>query len=322
MSNIAPLQPKLGPDGRQLLGPNGRPMHHLRRPASLAGRIRLWRYVILRRITQFSVLLLFFATFHWGWTVAGQPLLNGNLSGAEIAGLVPMADPFAVLQMFAAQHLLETKVIVGALVVVLLYGVFAGRAFCSWVCPLNMVTDLANWLRRRLDLKDVIHLPRSTRYLVLGLALVLSAIAGVAAFEWVSPISMLHRELIFGMGLGWTAVLGVFLFDLLVLKHGWCGHVCPLGAFYALVGRFAPLRVRFDAPTCTHCGECAKVCPEPQVLNLRQAAEAGMIASGECSNCGRCLPVCPEDTLHFDLRHRITAAKQPPESSSHQRRPA
>lgn len=309
MSDIAPAQPKLGPDGRQLAGPNGRPMRQLLKPASFRGGLRLWRYLILRRLTQFGVLLLFFGTFHWGWSVAGQPLLNGNLSGAEFLGLVPLADPFAVLQMFVAQHLLDTKVIIGAVLILVLYGALAGRAFCSWVCPLNIVTDLANWLRRKLDLTDVFHLPRSTRYLVLGLALLLSAVAGVAAFEWVSPISMLHRELIFGIGLGWMAVLGVFVLDLFVIKNGWCGHFCPLGAFYSLVSRRAQLKVRFDHRTCTHCAECATVCPEPQVLNLRKAAAAGMVGF-ECTNCGRCTPVCPEGSLSFDLRYRIPKPEQ------------
>jgi ferredoxin-type protein NapH len=304
------------------LGPNGRPIRPFVLPATLSGRLRVWRTIILRRITQIGVLLLFFATAHWGWSLAGRPLLVGNLSSSTLLGVVPMADPFAVAQMLLTQHALELQVLIGAGIVLLLYGLLGGRVWCAWVCPINMVTDLAGWLRIRLGIRDMFHLNRNIRYVVLVLALVLSALVGVAAFEWVSPISMLHRELIFGMGLGWTAVLGVFLFDLLVLKHGWCGHVCPLGAFYALVGKLAPLRVRFDAPTCTHCGECAKVCPEPQVLNLRQAADAGMITSGECSNCGRCLSVCPEDTLHFDLRYRMHAAKQPPESSSHQRRPA
>jgi ferredoxin-type protein NapH len=43
------------------------------------------------------------------------------------------------------------------------------------------------------------------------------------------------------------------------------------------------------------------------VLNLRKAAAAGMIASGECTNCGRCITICPEDSLHFDLRRLIAA---------------
>jgi ferredoxin-type protein NapH len=311
-----------GPAEAVKLGPNGRPVRPFVMPTTVVGRLKVWRTIILRRITQIGVLLLFFATAHWGWSLAGRPLLVGNLSSSTLLDLVPLADPFAVAQILLTQHALQVQVLIGAGIVLLLYGLLGGRVWCAWVCPINMVTDLAGWLRIRLGIYDMFHLNRKIRYVVLGLALVLSALTGVAAFEWVSPISMLHRELIFGLGLGWTAALGVFLFDLLVLKHGWCGHVCPLGAFYALVGKVAPLRVRFDAATCTHCGECAKVCPEPQVLNLRQAAEAGMIASGECSNCGRCLPVCPEDTLHFDLRYRISTAKQPPASSSHQRRPA
>ena len=204
-----------------------------------------------------------------------------------------------------ARRLLSTEVLIGAAVVLLFYGLLGGRVWCSWVCPINMVTDLAGWLRGRLGIKDMFRLSRNIRYTVLALALILSAITGVAAFEWVSPISMFHRELIFGLGAGWTAILGVFVFDLLILRHGWCGHLCPLGAFYGLIGKVAPVRIRFDTPTCTHCGECARVCPEPQVLNLKKAASAGLIGSGECTNCGRCISVCPEDTLSFHWRTRI-----------------
>jgi len=141
---------------------------------------------------------------------------------------------------------------------------------------------------------------------------------GVAAFEWVSPISMLHREIIYGIGLGLTAALGVFLLDLLILKHGWCGHLCPLGAFYGLVGKFALLRVRFDDATCTHCGECARVCPEPHVLNLKLAADRGRVDFGECTNCARCIPICPENSLDFAWRwkaspvcHELSTRTQP-----------
>lgn len=287
-------------------GPNGRPVRPFVMPRTLGGKLRVWRFILMRRAVQLGVLLLFFGTVRWGWTLFGQPVLAGNLSASELLGIVPMADPFAVLQILLTGNAVSNTVLIGAGLILLVYGVVGGRAWCAWVCPVNMVSDLAGWLRPRLGIHDVVHVRRSIRYGVLLLALVLSVLTGVAAFEWVSPIAMLHRELIFGVGMGWLAVLGVFLFELLVLRHGWCGHLCPLGAFYAVLGKHtAQVRVRFDAETCTHCGECAKVCPEPQVLNLKLATEAGMIASGECSNCGRCIPVCPEDTLHFDLRNRI-----------------
>lgn len=296
-------------------GPNGRPVRPFVMPTTLTGRLRVWRYTLMRRTVQIGVLLLFLGTIHWGWAIAGRPLLLGNLSASEILGSIPMADPFAAAQILLSGHLLEPRVLIGSGIVMLLYGLLGGRVWCSWVCPINMVTDLPAWLRGRLGIRDMFHISRNIRYTVLALALILSIVTGVAAFEWVSPISMLHRELIFGMGLGWIAMLGVFLFDLVVLRDGWCGHLCPLGAFYALLGHISPVRVRFDTPTCTHCGECARVCPEPQVLNLKKASEAGMIRSGECTNCGRCIAVCPEDTLRFGLRATVadpTAPPQPP----------
>jgi ferredoxin-type protein NapH len=303
-------------------GPNGRPVRPFVMPASFTGKLGVWRYLLLRRGLQLGILLLFLGTVRAGWEIAGRPVLSGNLSASELLGTIPMADPFATLQILLTGHLPVPEVLLGAALILGVYGFLGGRTWCAWVCPVNMVTDLAAWLRRRLGISDLFHLSRNTRYIALALTLILSVLTGVAAFEWISPIGMLHRELIFGIGLGWIAVLGVFLFDLFILRHGWCGHLCPLGAFYALVGRLARLRVRFDAPTCTHCGECARVCPEPQVLNLREATAHGMIQSGECSNCGRCLTVCPEDTLHFDLRQHIDRPQHTGNPASHQRRAA
>lgn len=273
---------------------------------SLAARMWSWRYIVLRRFSQLGILLMFFGTAHWAWEYPKKtPLLTGNLSASKLIGLIPMTDPLAALQIFLTGHVLTKETLTGVAVVFGFYLLLGGRVFCAWVCPVNMVTDLAGWLRNKLEIKAIIHIPRTVRYFVLAAALVLSAVTGVAAFEWVSPVGMMHREIIFGLGFGFLALLSIFLFDLLILKNGWCGHLCPLGAFWSLVGKLGLVRVRFDKNTCTHCGECAKVCPEPQVLNLKKLAEQGLVASGECSNCGRCTALCPEDSLAFDLRPLI-----------------
>lgn len=284
-------------------------------PATITGRLWSWRYLILRRFTQLGILAMFFGTARHGWELAGRPLLSGNLSASEFLGVIPMADPFAVLQQLLTLHVLDKEVLIGAAIILVFYALIAGRAFCGWVCPINMVTDAAAWLRAKLRMPDFCNLSRSVRMWALLLSLALSALLGVAAFEWVSPISMLHREVVFGAGLGLTAILGIFLFDLLVVKHGWCGHLCPLGAFYCLAGCASQLRVRFDDSTCTRCVECVRVCPEPHVLNFKQAADSGMVASRDCTNCGRCITICPEDSLSFDLKplikqHNLNAAHQ------------
>ena len=54
---------------------------------------------------------------------------------------------------------------------------------------------------------------------------------------------MMFRGIVFGIGAGWLVIAGVFLFDLLVAKDGWCGHLCPVGAFYNLLGRWSLVKV-------------------------------------------------------------------------------
>lgn len=299
---------------RQVQPPTGtpRPVRFYVPPATVGGKLWGWRYLILRRVSQLSILLLFIGTARWGWTLAGAPLLSGNLSAAKLAGFLPLADPFATLQILLTWRLPASEVLLGAAIVLGFYTLVGGRVWCAWVCPVNLVTDLAGWLQNRWGTGNVLHLPRKLRYYTLALTVVLCPIAGLAAFEWVSPIAMLHRELVFGVGMGLIAVAGVFLFDLLVLRHGWCGHLCPLGAFYAIVGRVAQVRVALDRNTCTRCGECIRVCPEPQVLNLVEAAERGFVRSGECTNCARCIPICPEESLAFTLRMRAHSTPTDP----------
>lgn len=292
------------------IGPNGKLIRPFVMPTPLLGKLKVWRFIIYRRLVQIGTLLLFFGSAHWGWTLFGSPILRGNLSSSEFLGFIPLADPFATLQIFITGHVLHNDVLIGAAIVAIAYLLLGARVWCSWVCPINMVTDLAGWIRKRLKIQDMFRVRRNLRYVILALSLGLSVIMGVAAFEWISPISIFHRELIFGIGAGWVAIISIFVFDLFVLKHGWCGHLCPLGAFYSLLGKAAaPLRISFDTPTCTHCVECVHVCPEPQVLDFKLAAEQGMISSSECTNCGRCIAVCPENTLHFELRHRIQTIK-------------
>jgi ferredoxin-type protein NapH len=266
-----------------------------------------YRYLILRRFTQIGLLVLFFGANAWGWKI-----LEGNLSTSKIFEIIPMSDPYAALQMLAAGAIISTDILLGVAVVTLFYFIVGGRAFCSWVCPINMVTDSANYLRRVFDI-DRAQLQkqpigRSARYWVLGLSLIVSAVMGIAAFEFISPISMLHRGIIFGIGFGWAAVLIIFLFDLFVLKNGWCGHICPLGGFYSLLGKFSFIRVHHIEENCTLCMKCKVVCPEKQVLHMI-GKESIPVLSGECTNCARCIEVCDDDALRFSIRDFIQNKK-------------
>jgi ferredoxin-type protein NapH len=259
---------------------------------------RKYRFIMGRRLVQLTTMSLFIAGSRLGWT-----LLRGNLSTSKVADAIPLADPFAVLQIGATGRTVGSEALLGAVIVTLFFGLIAGRAFCSWVCPMNLVTDAAGWLRKKTGIRESgsAGLRRSARYWVMGLAVALSPLTGVAAFEWISPVSLLHRGLIYGMGVGWTAVAGVFVFDLIVLKNGFCGHLCPLGGFYSLVGRYSLVRVGHDKEMCSLCMRCVDVCPERQVLSMVGRSTL-LVGSGECTNCGRCTEVCEERAMAFTNR--------------------
>jgi len=258
------------------------------------------RFMILRRITQSMLIVLYFGANAWGWKI-----LQGNLGSSLLFGTVPLADPFAVIQMSAAGALVGMDVLIGAAIITVFYAVIGGRAFCSWICPVNMVSDAANGLRRVLRINEVerrIIIDRHIRYWILALSIALSAMFGVAAFEFISPIGMLNRGLIFGIGFGGAVVAGVFLFDLFGIKNGFCGHLCPLGGWYSLIGHFSLIRVKHNQEKCTLCMKCTNICPEKPVLHMI-GKRSGFVTMGECSNCARCIEVCDDDALNFDIRY-------------------
>lgn len=262
--------------------------------------LRRIRWLLARRAVQLLVLVAFLLG---PW--AGLWVARGTLASSEWFGWLPMTDPFVALQALLARHSLAGSALLGAGLVTAVYVLTGGRSYCGWVCPINPVTDLAAWLRTTLRLPSLLghrRPDRRLRYGVLGVALAISALLGSVAWETVNPVTLLQRALVFGLAGGYGVALAVFLLDLLVVPRGWCGFVCPVGAFYGVVGRAGVLHVSaVRREACTQCGDCFRVCPEPQVIGpaLHGAAHGRgpMITSADCIRCGRCLDVCEEDVF-------------------------
>lgn len=256
------------------------------------------RFLLLRRLCQLTIVALFMA----GPTLG---VLKGNLSSSNLFDVIPMSDPLIVLQTLAAGHLPEMTALMGVAIVVIFYALISPRAFCGWVCPMNMVTDLAAFLRRKLNIKTSYRWSPQLRYWLIPVLLIGSAVSGSVLWAWIDPVAALHRGLVFGFGASWVLVGLVFVLDLLLVEHGWCGHLCPLGATYGVIGRKSLLRVAaVRREDCTKCMDCYYVCPEPDVL--RQPLKEGdkRVLDQNCISCGRCIDVCAEKV--FEFQNRIT----------------
>jgi ferredoxin-type protein NapH len=276
------------------------------------------KWLLARRFSQLSILALFMLGPWFDiW------LIKGNLNASMTLDVLPLTDPYVLLQSVVAGHTPETIAIIGALIVLLFYFIVGGRVYCAWVCPVNMITDAAHWLREKTGISGASHLSRTTRYWLLGATLLLALLTGSIAWETVNPVSLLHRGLIFGMGAAWLVVLAVFLLDFLVSRRGWCGHLCPVGAFYSLLAIRSLVRVRADArEQCDDCMDCFMVCPEQQVIRpALKGAESNIgpvINSPNCTNCGRCIDVCAKNVFRFGSRlHNVSNNTKSHEHTHH-----
>ncbi len=263
------------------------------------GWLRAHKWLLLRRLSQLGILGLFFLG-----PLAGIWIISGTLSASTTLGFLPLTDPLLLIQSLVAGHLPETAAVFGFIAVLAIYSLLGGRTYCAWVCPVNLVTDAAAWTNRRLELKKNLSLSKAIRYWLLGFIIVLAAVTGSIVWEAVNPVTALQRGLLFGMGLGWLLLAAIFVFDAVVLRHGWCGHLCPVGAAYSLLGSIALLRVKADGrDRCTDCMDCFTVCPEPQVIRPALKGDASpVILAHNCLNCGRCIDVCPQDVFCFSKR--------------------
>ena len=169
------------------------------------------KWLILRRITQLSILALFLLG-----PLAGIWVIKGNLASSLVLDVLPLTDPYVIIQSMLAGQWPMQAAITGAVIITVFYILAGGRTYCSWLCPVNIITDTAAWLRNRLGLKGGAKFSKNSRFWLLGATLLLAVMSGTIAWELVNPVSMVFRGLVFGIGMAWAIVLAIFLLDLVV----------------------------------------------------------------------------------------------------------
>ena len=224
----------------------------------------------------------------------------GSLSSSTVAG-VNVLDPFAMLQIAAASKTFALSWLTGMLPVLIVYGLIRGRAFCGWVCPVNLLLECTDALRRKLGLKVAeAPVPRRAKIGVAAGVVIASALASIPLFEAVSPISAVNKGILFGSSVGILVLLAIVAVELFWARRVWCRALCPLGGFYEVLGRAGQLNVRIDADACVHCDACKHAClADPSILDPALAGSDGIVRAGDCMACGACIDACPTRALSF-----------------------
>ncbi len=184
-----------------------------------------------------------------------------------------------------------------------------GKAFCSWMCPVGLISELVGdfgekiwkkFFKHRLKLHKLIDYPlRAVKYLLLAffafaifsmnetaLAFFLSDTYNIAAdvkmyyfFAEISRFSLI--------------VIGVLFLLSIFIRNFWCRYLCPYGALLGLIGIISPNKIKRNTVSCIDCGLCAKACS-----SFVKVDKVKTVLSDECTSCLNCIDVCPvADTL-------------------------
>ncbi len=258
-------------------------------------RNRRWAVLI-------SVNLLFVVSF---WL--DIQILEGALTGSRFVGF-HMIDLNSALQVMLAHKHLIVNLVIGTATIFLIWVMFGGRSFCSWVCPYHLVAELVEKLHLKLVEKKIItnhEFHRGARTVFWALFAILAFVTGYTVFETISPTGILSRALIYGPGLALGWILLLLLFEVFYSRRAWCRYICPIGLTYGVVGAISPTRVVFRVEHCFHEGDCRKVCLVPHVLDVSikgRASEEVMSLGPDCTRCGLCIDACPTGALKYEVK--------------------
>lgn len=277
---------------------------------------RAFRWSYLRHAVQVAVLALFAApVLVAGWSLFGLAVggddaapapaelpFFGSLSSSTIGGL-DLLDPFGFLQVVAASKTFELDWLLAVLPVLIVYGLIRGRAFCGWVCPVNLLLEIADAVRRKLRLNvREMPVPRHAKLWIAAGVLALSALTSVPVFEAFSPISAVNKGILFGAVTGVWVLLAIVLAELFWGHRVWCRSLCPLGGFYEALGHVGQVNVKFDRSACIRCDVCKSAClSDPAILDPVLTERDVIVRAGDCMACGSCIDACPTRALSFTL---------------------
>ena len=268
------------------------------------------RIVTVRRISQVFFTLLFL----WFCVVATVGAEWWRLRGWPINWILSL-DPLTAISTMLTTGTLYGPLLWAAATVALT--AFVGRFFCGFACPMGALNQFVGWLGKRgrkLAAKIALNRYRSAQSIKYTLLVFLLACACVGTLQTglFDPLPLIHRsvnlavapildarsnvlspqprhyEAAWLMGGIFLALLGLNL----VIPRFFCRFLCPLGALFGFMNRFAPWRIGKDRESCGDCHICEAHCE-----GACRPSEA--IIGNECVLCMNCFDQCPHGRIRF-----------------------
>lgn len=246
--------------------------------------------------------------------------------GASVGALIMGSEAHAVAKVAERSQILLSafSITAGATAVWLLLTLLFGRFYCSTVCPVGTISDLA--IRCRKFIPGLRH--KTFRYrhpsrfsihilwiyaacLIIGIVCVPFMIEPWNIMRNITsalnPSSIQTTWLTIGLGsltgiIG--GILGLLLIIILSLLRGreFCTSFCPVGIGLGYLSNHALYHIEIDRDRCSSCGLCEEICRSQCIKVVSRYVD-----NSRCVRCLDCLAKCPDNAIHLQINRNRPA---------------
>ena len=176
----------------------------------------------------------------------------------------------------------------GLFSVSLLAALIFGRIYCGYVCPMNTLMVLVDWVAKKFNIKT----QKIPKWL------------GNGYFAWIAlvcsivPMILLKKFLQINLPILLIWLIVAVLITLRYRPLVFHNLICPFGALQKLFGRFARRSKNVDEAACIGCKLCEKACPSDAIAVVGLEKKA-VINTALCHQCTNCQQVCPKGAICY-----------------------
>ena len=191
-----------------------------------------------------------------------------------------------------------------AFAALLLSGMFLGRAWCAWACPMGGLAEACMAANPKPAPVKILRRIRYGIFILWTAALVAGFFVSGGPAK-VQPLLLTENGISVDEPLKYiTYYLVVFIFltlNLALGKRAACHGICWMAPFLnggEALGKLLSLPrlgILSEPSRCTRCGACTRNCP--MGIPVMETVPAGCVRSADCILCLACRDGCPSNTL-------------------------
>jgi len=188
-------------------------------------------------------------------------------------------------------------------------GIYFGRAWCAWVCPMSALGDLCTKANdKAVNIKKL----RVIRLIIFTVwaGVLVAGFVMAGGIKGADFLFMTESGISVDMPMKYIVYYSVLILftvvNILVGRRGACHSFCWMSPFLAggyLFGKLLKvpqLRIKAETDKCVSCGKCSNACP--MSLPVATALKQGAVNTSDCILCGECVKSCPKTTLSFGIK--------------------